>query len=222
MEKRIEISDAIRAAAPDYHMVYIEADVVNAPTPDKLRDALDRLAASMAETLTVDRIRLRPGIDATRRAYKACGKDPNRYRPSHEQLTRRIVRGLGLYYVDALVDTGNLVSLMCGSSVGVFDRDRIEGDTLTLGIGRADEPYEGIGRGPLNIGGLPVIRDAAGGIGTPTSDNERTKVSASTRRISVTINVYSADDVSPAEACRMMTEALALYCGATDIESAIF
>ena len=30
------------------------------------------------------------------------------------------------------------------------------GDTLTLGIGRAGEPYEGIGRGLLNIEGLPV------------------------------------------------------------------
>ena len=27
----------------------------------------------------------------------------------------------------------------------------------------------------LNIEGLPVYRDAVGGIGTPTSDNERTK-----------------------------------------------
>ena len=40
-----------------------------------------------------------------------------------------------------------------------------------LGIGKSGEPYEGIGRGELNIEGMPVYRDAMGGIGTPTSDN---------------------------------------------------
>ena len=37
-----------------------------------------------------------------------------------------------------------------------------------------------IGRGLLNIEGLPVFRDSVGGIGTPTSDNERTKLSEDT------------------------------------------
>ena len=60
-------------------------------------------------------------------------------------------------------------------SIGGFDADKFVGDTLTLGVGRAGEPYEGIGRGLLNIEGLPVYRDAEGGVGTPTSDNERTK-----------------------------------------------
>ena len=41
-----------------------------------------------------------------------------------------------------------------------------------LGIGKSGEPYEGIGRGELNIEGMPVYRDAMGGIGTPTSDKD--------------------------------------------------
>ena len=35
-----------------------------------------------------------------------------------------------------------------------------------LGIGKSGEPYEGIGRGELNIEGMPVYRDAMGGIST--------------------------------------------------------
>ena len=38
--------------------------------------------------------------------------------------------------------------------------DKIQGDTLVLGIGKSGEPYEGIGRGELNIEGMPVYRDA--------------------------------------------------------------
>ena len=49
------------------------------------------------------------------------------------------------------------------------------GGADTLGVGKAGEPYEGIGRGTINIEGLPVYRDQIGGVGTPTSDNERTK-----------------------------------------------
>ena len=67
----------------------------------------------------------------------------------------------------------------------------IEVDTRTLGIGRPGEPYEGIGRGTLNIEGLPVYRDALGGVGTPTSDHERTKLTLGTTRLLAIINGYS-------------------------------
>ena len=62
---------------------------------------------------------------------------------------------------------------------------------LYWGIGKADEPYEGIGRGPLNIAGMPVYRDATGGIGTPTSDNERTKLELDSTHLLAIINGYS-------------------------------
>ncbi len=62
-----------------------------------------------------------------------------------------------------------------------------------LGIGREGEPYEGIGRGLLNIDGLPVYRDSAGGIGTPTSDHERTKMDLGTVHLLAIINGYSGE-----------------------------
>jgi DNA/RNA-binding domain of Phe-tRNA-synthetase-like protein len=77
-----------------------------------------------------------------------------------------------------------------GYSIGGFDADKFEGDTLTLGVGRKDEPYEGIGRGILNIEGMPVYRDSRGGVGTPTSDNERTKIELSTTHLFVIVNGY--------------------------------
>jgi DNA/RNA-binding domain of Phe-tRNA-synthetase-like protein len=123
-----------------------------------------------------------------------CGKDPSRYRPASEQLIRRILQGKELYQIDTLVDLVNLASIVYGYSIGGFDVAKIKGDTLTLGIGKEGEPYEGIGRGILNIAGLPVYRDAEGGVGTPTSDNERTKLTLSTRQLLVLINGYDGNE----------------------------
>lgn len=118
--------------------------------------------------------------------------------------------GLELYQIDTLVDLINLVSLRTGYSIGGFDADKIQGDSLELGIGRAEEPFEGIGRGTLNIEGLPVYRDRAGGIGTPTSDNERTKMGLETRRILAIVNGYNGRE-GLAEAAGMIQELLRKY-----------
>ena len=105
-----------------------------------------------------------------------------------------MLQGKKLYQIDTLVDLINLASIAFGYSLGGFDADKIVGNQLTLGVGRAEEPYEGIGRGPLNIEGLPVYRDKIGGIGTPTSDHERTKITAQTTHLLVLINGYDGNE----------------------------
>lgn len=187
---KIEIEEEFARRNPDYRVMLIEGNVANSDTSDEQKREMEGMERGFTELYKVEDINKRPAIAATRAAYKRCGKDPNRYRPSQEQLMRRIVRGLGLYNVNAIVDSGNMLSLASGCSVGCFDRDKIEGDVLRIGIGREGEPYEGIGRGPLNVEGLPIVRDAAGGIGTPTSDNERTKVSESTEHLVMTIHLF--------------------------------
>ena len=52
-----------------------------------------------------------PQVEATRKAYKALGKDPARYRGSAEALLRRVVAGKGLPQINAVVDVINLVSM---------------------------------------------------------------------------------------------------------------
>lgn len=186
----LEISNEFGAKLPDYRVILMEGDVTVSPTGDEQKKSMDALAEEISSKLAVNEINTIPAIKATRNAYKVCGKDPNRYRPSQEQLMRRIVRGLGLYNVNSLVDAGNELSLTTGCSVGCFDAAKIEGDTLTIGIGSAGEPYEGIGRGAINVEGLPIVRDSKGGIGTPTSDNERTKITPDTRHLVMTIHLF--------------------------------
>ena len=86
------------------------------------------------------------------------------------------------------------------------------GDTLTLGVGRAGEPYEGIGRGMLNIEGLPVYRDAQGGVGTPTSDNERTKITIDTRHLVVLINGYDGNEEQVRANAEFILDLVRRYC----------
>ena len=166
-------------------------DVCNSEPDERLWQEIADEEKAVRETVKLEQINKWLPIQATRQAYKRLGKDPNRYRPSSEALRRRILRGLPLYKVDTLVDLINLVSIRSGYSIGGFDADKIAGGSLVLGVGREGEIYHGIGRGELNIAGLPVYRDAVGGVGTPTSDEERTKIGLDTTHLLMIINGYS-------------------------------
>lgn len=218
-----EISPELRTAAPDYTLLAIEADgIVNAPTSDALWDLICAEMKAIATSTKMEEIRLRPAIDATRRAYKALGKEPNRYRPSAEALARRAVKGMDLYRTLTVIDLVNLVSLRTGISIGGFDADKIAGTRLVYGRGQAGEPYEAIGRGPLNIEGLPVWRDALGGIGTPTSDNERTKLTEETTRVLLTVNLYHKTTETEIQALSAEISALlSLHAGAKTLRRII-
>ena len=119
--------------------------------------------------------------------------------------------------MDTLVDLINLVSIHSGYSIGGFDLDKVKGDRLVLGVGKDGELYHGIGRGVLNIAGLPVYRDAIGGIGTPTSDEERTKISLETSRLLMIINGYSGKE-GLVEAGQYALNLLSKYVSAINVE----
>ena len=215
MELNVNISPEVAAAAPDLQVLVVEAVVANPPTPDALWNEIQLAAGEIRAAMPMDQENNRPAIAATRAACKALGKEPNRYRPSAEALCRRCVKGMELYRTLAIIDLINLVSIKTGHSIGGFDREAIVGDDLTLGVGREGEPYEAIGRGQLNIACLPVFRDAVGGVGTPTSDNDRTKLSEDTHRLLMTINCYAPHEVD--ETVALTERLLRQYASATDI-----
>ncbi len=217
----IKFEDIIRKAAPALQVVTIEASVGNTPTSDELWSLIGKAASDLKEVAELSDINKRPAIKATREAYKACGKEPNRYRPSAEALCRRAVKGMELYRINTLVDMINLISLQSGYSIGGFDMDKIEGDVLTLGVGREGEPFEGIGRGVLNIADMPVYRDAVGGIGTPTSDNERTKLGLETSRLLMCINIYG-EEMPVDDVVSLTVSLLEKYAEADDIKVNLF
>lgn len=190
----IILSNKIRSAAPGLKVLQVEAVLTNPPTSDRLWNKIESASEWLKANFRIEDIKNRPAIAATRAAYKALGKDPNRYRPSAEALCRRILNGKGIYRLNTLIDAINLLSIETGYSIGGFDADKISGDTLTLSVGLENEPFDAIGRGQLNIGGLPVYRDQLGPIGTPTSDVERTKLSPETTRLLMLVNIYADDE----------------------------
>lgn len=209
----IQVSPEIHQACPHFVGAAVLAEFQNSGHSDELWQEIDRFLASYRQKYTTESIKAMPAIQATRHTYKILGKDPSRYRPSGEALVRRALQGKELYQIDTAVDLINLASIAYGYSIGGFDAEKIAGDTLCLGVGREGEPYEGIGRGQLNICGLPVYRDATGGIGTPTSDNERTKLELSSHRLLAIVNGYDGDREQVTACARYIQQLLIRYAG---------
>jgi len=208
----IVVSSEIQTVCPEFVGACVEAKVSNSPYCQPLWDEIDAMGNKYRSTLTTESLKQLSGIAATRRVYRACGKDPSRYRPASEALIRRQLTNKSLYQIDTLVDLTNLASIAYGYSIGGFDADKFHGDTLTLGIGRAGEPYEGISRGMINIEGLPVYRDATGGVGTPTSDNERAKITREATHLVVLINGYDGNEANVKANAEYIQELLRKYC----------
>ena len=212
----VSISEEIAKACPDLHVAVVECDVVNTVSDEQLWNEITEVETHIRTPCKLEDINKFPPIQATRQAYKRLGKDPNRYRPSAEALRRRILRELPLYKIDTLVDIINLLSIQSGYSIGGFDAGKIDGN-LVLGVGREGEIYHGIGRGELNIAGLPVYRDNQGGVGTPTSDEERTKIDMNTGKLLMIINGYSGKE-GLQEALTYGVSLLTRYVSTTNLE----
>ena len=154
-----------------------------------------------------------PGTEDARTLYKALGIDPTKTRPSNEALLRRVLKGESLYVVNTLVDSVNLVSLKVQLSFGCYDAARIEG-AVSLRKGQAGESYEGIRKGPVNVEGRPVLVDATGPFGNPTSDSARTSITLETRSALVVVYAPAGCDERRLAGVLDLTEATLLrHCG---------
>lgn len=212
----ISISNRIYDVCPQFVSIQFECDVKNTNFNPSLWHEIETFINDYVQNNQISDINKFAPILATRSTYKKLGKDPNRYRPSAEALRRRILRDVELYKINTLVDVINLISLKTGYSIGGFDASLIKGG-LELGVGEKDERFEAIARGFLNIEGLPVYRDAIGGIGTPTSDEERTKISPTTSKLLMLLNAYSGNEgLEPA--IEYAKHVLEKYVGAEQIK----
>lgn len=157
-----------------------------------------------------------PNIKESRMAYKAFGKDPSRYRVSSEALIRRIGHGKGLYEVNTVVDTNNLISIESGFSVGSYDTDKI-GESLVFRVGKEEETYQGIGKDEINIAYLPVVSDSEGAVGSSTSDSRRAMITEETKEVLTLIYSFS-DNMDLEKAMEYGKDYLLKYSGAQEIE----
>jgi DNA/RNA-binding domain of Phe-tRNA-synthetase-like protein len=187
---------------------------------DEALDAeVDGACASFRERYGEGKSSEVPGAADARTLYKALGIDPTKTRPSNEALLRRALKGETLYRNNTLVDALNLVSLRAQLPFGLYDLDRVK-PPVVLRKGAAGEGYEGIRKGFVNVEARPVLVDAEGPFGNPTSDSARTMITLATRTALVVA-------YAPAGYARLndvldtTAETLVRFCGGARGESRI-
>jgi len=127
-----------------------------------------------------------PGVAEARALFHRLGVDPTKTRPSSEALLRRVVQGRGLPHVNLAVDICNLCSLEHQLPLGLYDRENVKG-VVHARAGRDGEGYPGIRKQRVNLAGRLLLADDEGPFGAPTSDSERTSVTATTTRLLVVV-----------------------------------
>lgn len=213
----LSISPDLAAACPGVALGVLTCTAKVSERDDALWTSIAARVAELETLLATTDVQSIPEIAATRRAYKALGKDPSRYRGSAEAMVRRIGQGKGLYQVNSVVDVNNLVSLETFHSIGLYDR-RFIAREIEFRPGREGESYAGIGKGDINVANLPLFADAEGPFGNPSSDSARSMVRADTTELLMVIIAFSGAAHLDA-ALERAAGLLVRHCSATFVSS---
>jgi len=189
----ISIDAGLKKKCPRTALGCVTARVEPGPSPVALLGEMNQRELEIQELPFPRGVLESPEVESVRKAYKALGKDPARYRGSAEALLRRLVAGKGFPQINAVVDVINLVSVESRLPVGLYDLAHVTGD-IVFRAGRAGETYKGIGKYDLNLEGLPVFADTVGPHGSATSDSERTMVTAETKEILAVIISFAGSE----------------------------
>lgn len=216
----ILISSEFKKVLPEVRLGCVRAVVSPVSSGPGLLMKIDETCDHLKSQYLIEDVSKADIIADTKNAYRKLGKDPSRYRPSAEALTRRVVKGKGLYRVNNIVDALNMISIKHGFSIGGYDLDAIKGK-IELGIGKPGEPYKAIGRGLLNIENLPVLRDEKGAFGSPTSDSMRTMVRDHTLNFLMVFFDFSGS-AKLEDALNDVKNIYRTFCGVQKIESGIY
>ena len=215
----VTIDEGVRQKCARVALACVNGTVKAHESPEALTAELAAAAQKIVGLLEPKTVLESAPIMATRRGYKALGKDPARYRGSAEALLRRVISGKGLPQINAVVDVINLVSVESRLPIGLYDLAHVRGDVV-FRAGRAGETYKGIGKYDLNLESLPLFADAEGPHGSATSDSERTMVTAETTRVLAIIVSFGGSEALDAWAKRMI-KLLETYAEGRDFSSIV-
>jgi len=217
---KLRIDPELMIRAPGATLGVLCADVTVQPSSARLRAEFDGVGERAAAGLEMSTIREVEEISAMRKAYKACGKDPNRYRGSAEALLRRLVSGNSLYYINNVVEVNNMVSLKYAVSAGSYDLARLTGEVVFT-IGAAGAHYASHSREVMNLECMPVFVDAEGPFGSPTSDSQRALIRPETQRLMLVIISFCGNRDTIQSGMDLAQDALAMHCEASNFDSIV-
>ena len=81
---KITVSEEIESRCPEFAGMAVAATVQNTSYSEGLWQEIGAFTQELLSSSDLGDIKNQPAISATREAYKRCGKDPGRYRPSAE------------------------------------------------------------------------------------------------------------------------------------------
>ena len=215
----ITISEEVKALCPGTALGILHYTALVQPSSPELLDAFEAAVRELAGQYEMSAIAKNPRIAATRQAYKALGKSPQEYRNAAEAMLRRVVKNTGLYHINNIVEINNLISITSGYSIGSYDAG---GLTPPIALRRAEDGahYGGIGKGSINIEHLPVLYDALGPFGNPTSDSRRAMIQEGEQEIISVL--YAFDGPEPLRPwLQQYADALERYCSVKNLETRI-
>lgn len=193
----VAIDEELKKKCPRVALGCVRAGVTASAVAAELTREMDAAVAKILALPEPKRVLEGPAVLATRRGYKALGKDPARYRGSAEALLRRVISGKGLPHINTVVDVINLVSVETRLPIGLYDLAEVRGEVV-FRAGRAGETYKGIGKYDLNLESLPLFADAEGPHGSATSDSERTMVTPGTTEVLAILVSFGGTEGLPA------------------------
>ena len=107
----VTIDESIKERCPEAVLGLLQCKVSVHPDDEEFLALLNSKIAELSE-VELSQANKRDYIQSTRKAYKALGKEPNRYRNSCEAMCRRIAKERGLYYINNVVDINNYLSIL--------------------------------------------------------------------------------------------------------------
>ena len=216
MKTEIRIDDDVFSRCPECRLGWLTSQAEPRPSGQDIAACFDALVPELKLRLESTALADMPNLGESRRGYRACGKDPGRWRVSSEALYRRVRQGKDLYRINSVVDVNNIVSLETGFSLGSYDMDHLQG-AVVLRRGRPGESYPGIGKDSVDLENMPLLADEAGPVGSPTSDSTRAMVTPESRRLLTVIYSFSSREALE-EAIRLAVSRFQTLAGAEGLE----
>lgn len=212
---QVQIEPDVQRTLPDARIGLLQAKAMRVRGHDAalwtmLEELCERLRGEYSGKAAADR----PEIAATRRAYRALGDDPTRYRPANEALLRRVLSRRALPQINTIVDVNNFVSLESGFALGCYDLAHVRG-AVVVRRGASGELYDPIGKPGVDATDRLVLADELGIFGSPTADAQRTMVTEAASEVLFVIFGFEAAPDAIERALSRTATLLETFCGAT-------
>lgn len=126
--------------------VILAEGVTNGPTPEGLLQAYLNEQQSVLERIGTTPLSEIESLNAWRRAFRAFGANPTKYRSAAEALLRRLTKKGNIPSIIGLVDLANMMSIRYALPVAAFNTGSIQGP-VTVHFSDGSEWFTPLGRG---------------------------------------------------------------------------